>query len=477
MRFSGLSRIELARRLGSDYPFRRVTEGDKEIRVRQLFRFADALEVKPLEVFRLALSDDDPPSPLLLRLIQEKERLKSLLDALDNQPPQQLAGDTQAPSAQPRREQEVGRDKPRPPTGPAGRQQASSGLDVARRDRRLKGAAGVFEALLARAWELRFDDPPTMLHLTELACYLASRLSGDGFSAAEVADLEARAWGEHANALRVIMRLVEAEQALRRAVAHWKLGSRNRRIAVRLKDLGASLLAFQRERAAAIELLKSVHSDYLGLGDQTRAISALIKQATYVGHGGDPGSAARLLQEAMGLLDAAPDAELKAIGMHARIWFLAEAGQLREAQAALAEHRPWLAAYSNFGRVNGAKLAHLEGHINAGLGELEPAEQSLRWARDQLAGDELKGQRGLVSLELSAVLLLQGRTGEACSLAAEVARTLSALGMPEEATRALGVLRDAIAHQALTVALVQSVISFLRRIEHTPEARFEPRDS
>jgi len=82
VRLSGLSRIELARRLGSDYPFQRVTERYKEIRLRQLFQFADALEVKPLEIFRLAFAGDDQPSPLLRRLREHSNKLDGVLSVL-----------------------------------------------------------------------------------------------------------------------------------------------------------------------------------------------------------------------------------------------------------------------------------------------------------------------------------------------------------------------------------------------------------
>jgi hypothetical protein len=47
--------------------------------------------------------------------------------------------------------------------------------------------------------------------------------------------------------------------------------------------------------------------------------------------------------------------------------------------------------------------------------------------------------------------------------------------VPSEAEKALGVLRDALERQVATAALVQSVVDFLRRVEHSPEARFEAR--
>jgi hypothetical protein len=71
---SGLSRREIASRLGGDYGVRRILDGSPELRVRQLLSFADAVEMKPIEILRIALGDDGRPSPMALRL-QEKSSL------------------------------------------------------------------------------------------------------------------------------------------------------------------------------------------------------------------------------------------------------------------------------------------------------------------------------------------------------------------------------------------------------------------
>jgi hypothetical protein len=74
MDLSGLSRREIASRLGGDYGVRRILDGSPELRVRQLLSFADAVEMKPIEILRIALGDDGKPSPMALRL-QEKSSL------------------------------------------------------------------------------------------------------------------------------------------------------------------------------------------------------------------------------------------------------------------------------------------------------------------------------------------------------------------------------------------------------------------
>jgi hypothetical protein len=119
---SGLSRIELARRLGSDYPVRRILGRHKEIRLRQLLRFADAVEMKPLEIFKLALAaDGEEPSPLLHKLGEDKRLLNAVLARLEPQEPgSKPAGDEREPESpvaeRPRPSGEHGgTDRRRPP--------------------------------------------------------------------------------------------------------------------------------------------------------------------------------------------------------------------------------------------------------------------------------------------------------------------------------------------------------------------------
>jgi hypothetical protein len=82
MDVSGLSRREIASRLGGDYGVRRILDGSPELRVRQLLSFADAVEMKPIEILRIALGDDGRPSPMALRLQEQSSLLFGLAQRL-----------------------------------------------------------------------------------------------------------------------------------------------------------------------------------------------------------------------------------------------------------------------------------------------------------------------------------------------------------------------------------------------------------
>lgn len=334
-----------------------------------------------------------------------------------------------------------------------------------------------YEALLQRAWELRFSDLGEMVSLTWYACLVAGRLGRDGYTASQVADFQARAYGEHCNAQRAAHRLREAEEAFVRAVECWKEGSKDFRLWVRLMDVRASMLGAQHRTDEALDVLDDVFEGYSQLGDRHSAGRAQVARGFYIGYGGDPEGGVRLLDEALELLDGPREPDLVAMAIHNRIWLLMECGRFRQARADLWRHRRWVEAYRGLGQLPKIRVAALEARINAGLGELDRAERALRSALDGLAAEELRVLRGVVSLELAVVWMRQGRLAEATALAAETAASLLAFGVPREAQKALNVLLAAIEGQAATAALVQEVVDFLRRGEHAPQARFEMSDS
>jgi hypothetical protein len=101
---------------------------------------------------------------------------------------------------------------------------------------------GVYEALLVRSWDLRYESPREMCHLARAAVQVAHRLESETYGPWRVSDYSARAWGELANALRVADQLRESEEAFGKAFEFFAQGSQVRRTLMRLLDLEASLL-------------------------------------------------------------------------------------------------------------------------------------------------------------------------------------------------------------------------------------------
>jgi hypothetical protein len=73
--------------------------------------------------------------------------------------------------------------------------------------------SGVCEALLTRSWAARHSNPREMLQLANVALEVAAELKTKDLGKAGTAALQARAWGELANAFRVAGEAAAAESA------------------------------------------------------------------------------------------------------------------------------------------------------------------------------------------------------------------------------------------------------------------------
>jgi len=116
-------------------------------------------------------------------------------------------------------------------------------------------------------------------------------------------------------------------------------------------------------------------------------------------------------------------------------------------------------------RFDRLRLRWLEGRIAAGLGEPDEAEAAFLGARAGFAENRLAYVEALVSLDLAALWLSQGRTAEIGALLAEVLGTFRALGIRREAIAVLLVLEEAARAERLTAALVGSAAASLRKLE------------
>jgi hypothetical protein len=330
----------------------------------------------------------------------------------------------------------------------------------------------IFEALIAYSWGLRHDDPRKMLLHLQVAACAVPLLAQDGQPADLVADCATRVQAELANALRINDRLLEAEMALGEACNQWPRGTRDPFLAARLHDVRASLLGAQYRYREAVEVLDDLSEIYRDLGDRHLAGRALINQGRLVGLGGDPARALALLEEGLGLIDAVREPGLEVLALHNRIYFLTASGCYHEAFTLLIAHRRRL--LDGGGNLGRWKLLDIEAWILASLDHLDLAEALLREARAGSAAAGAAGHAALLTLNLSHVVLRQGRTAEARMLAEEAYVAFQELDISVEAQRAVAIVRDAFAAEIATAALLQGAVDFLRRLEHEPAARFYP---
>ncbi|HEX7185167.1 MAG TPA: hypothetical protein VF756_25300 [Thermoanaerobaculia bacterium] len=322
---------------------------------------------------------------------------------------------------------------------------------------------GVFEALLARSWAVRFDNPLEMAHLAELALDLVLHLPAGRAGARRVTDLQARAWAELANAHRICGRYHDAGRALEHASQAQQDGTRDLWIAARILDVTASLLGSRGNLQGALRNLQILTDCHLRTGDLHLAARAQVSRAVYARLNGKPDTALRLLAEALPRLDERRDPELLAQAVYNRLALLVSEGQLREARAFQGKLAPWQPLFSPHLAL---RLRWLEALAAFGLGDLTQAESLLRDVQRGYQKLRKSLGTGLSSLDLALLLLRQQRPDEANE---QIEKGLQILRSARECASGLHVLELALdLKQEVDAELLEVEIRYARRQEHLP---------
>jgi tetratricopeptide (TPR) repeat protein len=335
-------------------------------------------------------------------------------------------------------------------------------------------ARAAVDALLALSFEERARDPWRMFQLADAArlAALSLPLADDAadYTPSERADLQARIWGELANAYRVNEEMPKAEHALARAEKVRTAGSGDLLLSARLLDIEASLRTDQRRYDEAHSLLDLVIELYKEVGETHLAGRALISQGSGLFYDGKAREAAALYRQALPLLDPRRDAHLLANAQQALLDAMTANGEYGEA-AALLLKSGLREAFADE-PVSFLKVRWLEGRIFAGLGKLERAATALGDARESFLDHGLDYEGALIGLEYASVLLQQGRLADVEELATEALEIFEMLEIQPEAVRAVAYLRKVCVARKATADLVREVVSFLQRLERRPGLRF-----
>ena len=342
--------------------------------------------------------------------------------------------------------------------------------EILRRER----GAPLVEALLERSWALRHEDPAQTAELAWNATVAAADLDLGPDGAKRAADLRFRAWAELGNALRVADDFDGADQAFDTALGHWTAGTLDETLLARYLDLRASLHRARRELGPAQAALGVACSIYLRYGQRHLAGRAMIGHAIHTGLAGEPEAALQLISNGLLLIEEHREPDLVIAAVHNQIHFLIDCEKYDEARKLLFLNRGRFLRATAAGHISDLKMRWLEGRIDAGRGQLARAEEVLHEVRDGFEAVGLGYNAALVTLELAAVTLRQGRAPEASALVVEAAEAFTALRIHREMLMAVLYLRETVLRGAAEVPLLEKVSAFLRRAEHDVSARFEP---
>ncbi|HEX5718600.1 MAG TPA: hypothetical protein VF179_20740 [Thermoanaerobaculia bacterium] len=325
------------------------------------------------------------------------------------------------------------------------------------------------EQILARCRELRQGEPEARVTAASLAVGLAEGISPDLRGPHQLADLQARTWAERGNARRVADDLPGAEADLAHGLERAGQGTGDPRLLARLLDLTASLRTDQRRFDEAAQLLDWVYGIHRDLGEGHEAGRALISKSNAAAYALDIDTAVRLLGEGLALIDAERDPKLVLAAVHNLLSHLVDGGQIAEAKRVLDESRALYSAHG--GLLERLKGGWLEGRIALALADPAEAERSFQEVRSGFAQAGIPYDMALVSLDLAALWLEQGRTREIQALLGETVAIFEARGIRREAIAALLMLQEAIERESVTASLLRTVASELQRLAGEPVSR------
>jgi tetratricopeptide (TPR) repeat protein len=350
----------------------------------------------------------------------------------------------------------------------------SDELNVGRSMPRKVEEIEIFNGLLAKSWSLRHENPGLMVQYAFLAVRYAKRFTARRYGLEQVFDLKGRAWAELGNAYRVLdQHDLAAEALLQARYLLEELGSGDESLLIRLCELEASLAADRRQFGYAACLLLKILDFHQRTGDRHRAGRALIKRGLYMGYGGDPEEALRLLPEGLALVDEEREPGIVHSAIHNQLLFIVDCGRFSEGRIFRLRHSRILAR--DEGRMNRLRLRWVEGRIEAGLGNLVSAETTFREVKQEFEESGRPYIASIVALDLAAVLLTQQLPQEAHEIVLAASKVFRAMRIEREGLAAVIVLRTTLERGKATVALAEDVAAFLRRLEHDPNARFEIR--
>lgn len=338
------------------------------------------------------------------------------------------------------------------------------------------------ERLIALGRERLFDRPDEAVELTRLAVAAAEhpgrpRLPADAGLRADAdprrADLLARAWAQHANALRVDGDPAAAGRAFGTAREHRALGTGDRVLGARIDELEASLYKDQQSFERAHELLDEAVGVYRRERLSERLGRALVKRGSFLLFEGRHADALRTTLETLPLLRPERDVRTFSIAAHNAISCLNATGYSIAARSLLEAVRR---LYERLGdRVNLLRLDWTAAEIDRELGLVPRAERALAAVREGFIERGMPYDAALVSLQLAEIYARDRDSLRLERLAREMFPIFQSRALHRGALAALILFREAVAMRQADQRLIQDLAGYLRSARRDRELRFVPR--
>ncbi len=282
-----------------------------------------------------------------------------------------------------------------------------------------------------------------------------------------------RAMAHRGNAQRALGQLKEASETLGDArFLLDSVGGGGVLVKAELASFEGSLRRAERRFPEAIELLQFALDIYVSQEQTHPAVVTALRLGLVYRECDQLENGLKITREVLQVLDPAEEPRLACYTRHNLALLLFDAKRTRLARRLLARNTPFYARYPD----PCSELRHLwlEGKIARQLGEARAAEQAFLGVRNGFLHQGNGFDAALVSLDLAALYLAEGRTADVKRLAEGMVPVFSAQGVHREAARALELLQEAVRREALTMALLAELASFLEASRRDPALVFRP---
>jgi tetratricopeptide (TPR) repeat protein len=310
---------------------------------------------------------------------------------------------------------------------------------------------------------LRYQDPAGMLHLAQLARSAAEactvEVAGNG---QRLSDLRGQAWRQYGNALRVLGRLPESEEAFAAAQRLLDEGTRDPLLRAKLFTQVSSLRYFQRRFGEAVSSADEAARIFLELGERRSLASSRVQKAIATLYAGDAEDAVRILNQAIPLIDDAGDPHLLLAACHNLVRCYIDLGRPEQALSIYSETRELYKRFDD--PIIRLRVAWQEGQLLRDMGHLRAAENVLLQTRRGFVDCNLLYEVALISLDLAAVYIRLQSEQKLRQTVAETVPIFHALGVGREALASLLQLQQLSNQSRQALELIRLLNSQLEQI-------------